>query len=273
MAEKIYEPGFLPGPDVVEAFSDFVAIVRQLRRDCPWDREQTHESVKHLLVEEAYEVVESIDRANWEELKKELGDILLHVVFHAAIAEGDGRFLLREVIETESAKLIRRHPHVFGDVAVEGVGDVLANWERIKQAEGDGGRHSRGVLDGVPAELPSLLRAYRMQEKAAAVGFDFDTPEAAWEKVTEELAEFNAAAGDADAREAELGDLLFAIVNYARLSGLHPENALRRTNAKFTSRVQYIEHKLAEAQRSMGDVPLDELDRYWDEAKAIERRH
>jgi XTP/dITP diphosphohydrolase/tetrapyrrole methylase family protein/MazG family protein len=269
MPEKIYDCSFIPDVATVEAFVDFVAIVRQLRRDCPWDREQTHESVKHLLIEETYEAVEAIDERNWTDLKKELGDLLLHVVFHAAIAEGDARFVLREVIESESEKLIRRHPHVFGDATVQGVADVLTNWESIKQREG--GRKS--VLAGVPSHLPGLLRAYRMQEKAAAVGFDFPTPAEAWKKVEEELHEFGAtlgAAGDLNAREDELGDLLFALVNFARLSGLQPENALRRTNAKFQGRVQFIEQKLAETGRSMGESDLETLDRYWDEAKAAE---
>ncbi|MEZ4702620.1 MAG: nucleoside triphosphate pyrophosphohydrolase [Rhodothermales bacterium] len=268
MSEKIYDPVFATEPAVLDAFADFVAIVRQLRRDCPWDREQTHTSVKHLFIEETYEVVEAIDNQNWEELKKELGDVLLHVVFHSAIAEGEQEFALADVIETESAKLVRRHPHVFGDTAVSGVEEVLANWERIKLTEG---RNKRGVLAGVPAELPGLLRAYRMQEKAAAVGFDFATAEAAWVKVEEELGEFKKTVeGDlpADEQEGELGDLLFALVNYARLAGFQPENALRRTNAKFARRVQYIEQKLDAEGKTMAGMDLETLDRYWDEAKA-----
>jgi XTP/dITP diphosphohydrolase/tetrapyrrole methylase family protein/MazG family protein len=155
---KIYEHEFLPGDEIVEAFIDFYAIVGQLRRDCPWDREQTHESVKHLMIEEVYEAVEAIDDKNWDELQKELGDVLLHVLFHSDIAQSSGRFSLLEVLQRETSKLVRRHPHVFGDVEVTGVEEVLTNWEQIKKQEG-----RRSTLEGVPRHLPALLRAYRMQ--------------------------------------------------------------------------------------------------------------
>ena len=266
--KKIYEASFREPPDRLEAYADFVAIVRQLRRDCPWDREQTHESVKHLLIEEAYETVEAIDEGDWGELKKELGDVLLHVVFHSVIAEQSGTFTLQDVIEAETAKLVRRHPHVFGDVQVEGTGEVLQNWERIKMREG-----KTSVLEGVPRQLPALLRAYRVQQKAAGVGFDFPEAAGAWEKVEEEIGEFRdrATSGAPDEeKEAEFGDLLFALVNYARFAGINPENALRRTNAKFTRRFQHIERRLAEGGRTFADVDLEAMDALWDEAKGEE---
>ena len=269
MAEKVYEPQFLPTAEEQESMADFIAIVRQLRRDCPWDREQTHESVKHLLIEEAYEVVEAIDESDWDELKKELGDILLHVIFHAAIAQPAGRFTLKDIIEAESEKLVRRHPHVFGDVEVRGVDDVMTNWEQIKKTEGK----RKSTLDGVPAELPALLRAFRVQEKAAGVGFDFPNRAENWAKVEEEMGEVREkidAKASMDEAEAEFGDLLFALVNYARFVGIQPENALRRTNAKFTRRFQFIERQLAEEGKAFSDVDLAYMDRIWDAAKAAE---
>lgn len=270
MTEKIYDAEFAPSTDEREALADFVAIVRQLRRDCPWDRVQTHESVKHLLIEEAYETVEAIDHEDWDELKKELGDLLLHVVFHSTIAEQDERFTLQDVIDTEAQKLIRRHPHVFGDTQVDGVDQVLTNWEQIKMQEGQ----KKSALEGVPRHLPALLRAHRMQEKAAGVGFDFPNSEQTWQKVEEELTEFQALA-ESDAslaeKEAEFGDLLFALVNYARFVGLTPENALSRTNDKFIRRFQHIEQRLAEQNQTMQDVDLATMDTFWDEAKALER--
>lgn len=268
MNEKIYDTRFTESDEGLDAYADFIAIVRQLRRDCPWDREQTHESVRHLLIEEAYETLEAIENEDWDDLKKELGDLLLHVAFHSVIAEQDGRFTMREVIETESAKLIRRHPHVFGDTRVDGVTEVLQNWEQIKLKEGN----RTSALEGVPAHLPALLRAFRIQEKAAGVGFDFADGAGAWEKVEEEIREFHALAdAPAEEREREFGDLLFALVNYARLTDLNPENALSRTSARFIRRFQHIERRLAEQGRTPRDAPLDEMDRYWDEAKAAER--
>lgn len=266
--KKIYDPTFAEPTDRLDAYADFVAIVKQLRRDCPWDREQTHDSVKHLLIEEAYETVEAIDEQDWDELKKELGDLLLHVVFHSVIAEQGGRFTLKDVIKAETEKLIRRHPHVFGDVSVDGVDDVLTNWEQIKMKEG-----KTSALQGVPNQLPALLWAFRAQEKAAGVGFDFPERDGAWDKVEEEIGEYRAlvdGGAAADEKEAELGDLLFALVNYARFTGINPENALRRTNEKFRRRFHHIERRLAEQGRTMTDVDLAQMDQYWDEAKALE---
>ncbi|MFB3131955.1 MAG: nucleoside triphosphate pyrophosphohydrolase [Rhodothermales bacterium] len=267
--EKIYDPAFAEPADRLEAYADFVAIVKQLRRDCPWDREQTHDSVKHLLIEEAYETVEAIDEQDWDELKKELGDLLLHVIFHSVIAEQGGRFTLKDVIEAETEKLVRRHPHVFGDVTVDGVDEVLANWEQIKMKE----EQKTSALEGVPGRLPALLRAFRVQEKAAGVGFDFPERDGAWEKVEEEIREYRTLAESgaaAQEKEAEFGDVLFSLVNYARFTGVNPENALRRTNEKFGRRFRHIERRLAEQGQSMVDVDLAEMDRYWDEAKRWE---
>ena len=275
--DKIYDAEFAESSDRLESYADFVAVVRQLRRDCPWDREQTHASVKHLLIEEAYEAAEAIDNEDWDELKRELGDLLLHVVFHSVIGEGEDSFTLQEVIETEKDKLIQRHPHVFGDADVENVDEVLQNWEKIKQNEKNG----TSVLAGVPRQLPALLRAHRMQEKAAGVGFDFPTAEEAWQKVEEELQEFRetlagdgglteddaADAAQADAQEAEFGDVLFALVNYARLDGLTPENALQRTNNEFARRFAHIERRLEEQDTTFADVDLETMDMYWVEAK------
>jgi MazG family protein len=271
MTENVYDPVFEPPAEYLSAYANFVAIVRQLRRDCPWDREQTHDSVKHLLIEEAYETVEAIDGNDWDELKKELGDLLLHVVFHSTMAEQEGRFTLLDVMHAEMDKLIRRHPHVFGDVQVAGVAEVLTNWEQIKLTEGA----RKSVLQGVPAALPALLRAQRVQEKAAGVGFDFPERDGAWEKVEEEISEFRLSlekGQPAEEKEKEFGDLLFALVNYARFIGITPENALRRTNEKFVRRFQHIEQRLAEQGQAFKDVDLAAMDRLWDEAKVLEKR-
>jgi XTP/dITP diphosphohydrolase/tetrapyrrole methylase family protein/MazG family protein len=268
---KIYDAEFAESPERLEAYADFAAIVKQLRRDCPWDREQTHASVKHLLIEEAYEVVDAIDREDWDELAEELGDVFLHVLFHARIAEEDRRFSMEDVLEAETEKLIRRHPHVFGDRQAGDADAVLQSWEEIKQAEREGeDDEPPSALDGVPQQLPALLQALRIQEKAAGVGFDFPDREGAWEKVEEELAEFRETIDDGapdEEREAEFGDLLFALVNYARFADVNPENALRATNAKFTDRFSYIERRLREDGRSWDDVSLADADVLWEEAK------
>ena len=271
-----------------EVYRDFVAIVRRLRRECPWDREQTHDSVKHLTVEEAYELVEAIDAGDPDEMQKELGDLFLHVLFHADIAEAAGTFDVADVMRAEMTKLVRRHPHVFGDEVVGGTGDVLRNWEAIKRAEraearGDTPEAPPSALDGVPAALPALLQAERVQEKAAAVGFDFPSAADAWAKVEEEQAEVLAADSD-DALEDELGDLLFAVVNYARLRGVVPETALRRTTAKFARRFRAVEAGLAGAVPGgvaaraddpdggpPGAASLDQMEALWQAAKADEQ--
>ncbi|GAB5534583.1 MAG: nucleoside triphosphate pyrophosphohydrolase [Rubricoccaceae bacterium] len=259
-------------------YADFVAIVRRLRRECPWDKEQTHDSVKHLTIEEAYEMVDAIDAGDSDELAKELGDLFLHVLFHAHIAETEGTFTIADVMRAEMTKLVRRHPHVFGDEVVSGTGEVLRNWEAIKRAEREEAGNAEAVpsvLDGVPEALPALLRAERVQEKAAAVGFDFPTAEDAWAKVVEETAELKALAdanASPEALEDEMGDVLFAVVNYARLNGVVAENALRRTLGKFTRRFQSVEAGLATQGRTPKDATLGEMDALWEAAKSDERR-
>ncbi len=264
-ADKIYEPQFAESAERLEAYADFVAIVKQLRRDCPWDREQTHESVKHLLIEEAYEVVEAVDERDWGALTEELGDVFLHVLFHATMGEEQDRFTLADVIEAETDKLVRRHPHVFGDEAASDSETVAASWEEIKQQEKDG-EGEASVLDGVPPQLPALLRAQRVQEKAAGVGFEFPDRGEAWEKVQEELREFRETIEEGDCpdrQEEELGDLLFALVNYARYAGLNPENALREGVDGFSDRFQQVERRLADRGVSIDEADLSEVRRLW----------
>jgi XTP/dITP diphosphohydrolase/tetrapyrrole methylase family protein/MazG family protein len=259
-------------------FEDFVAIVRRLRRDCPWDREQTHASTAHLTLEEAYEVADAVERGEPRALAAELGDLFLHVLFHADIAETAGTFTLSDVMRAEMAKLVRRHPHVFGDEAVGGTGEVLRNWEAIKQAEraeaAGAGDASPSALDGVPAAMPALLRAERVQYKAAAVGFDFPDAEGAWAKVveeTQEVRELLDSDAPAEALESEIGDLLFAVVNVARMRGVVPETALRGTVERFSRRFRHVEAGLAVQDRTPATATLAEMDALWDEAKAIEK--
>lgn len=270
-SDKIYEEQFAESEDRLEAYADLAAIVKQLRRDCPWDREQTHESVKHLLIEEAYEVVSAIEERDWEEMAEELGDVLLHVLFHATIAEENGRFSISDVISAETDKLVRRHPHVFGEEAQDDAEAVAASWEEIKQQEREEETEAPvSVLDGVPEQLPALLRAHRVQDKAAGVGFAFPNRTDAWAKVEEEMAEFREtleAEADPDRQEAELGDVLFALVNYVRYADLNPENALRQAVDRFTRRFQHVERRVAEAGTSIDETDLSEMQRLWQEAK------
>ena len=247
-----------------DSFPELVAIVRRLRKECPWDSQQTHESIRHHLIEETYEIVESIDQADWKALCEELGDVLLHVVLHSIIAEETNEFRLDDVIEGISAKLVRRHPHVFGDVNVSGAEEVKQNWEKLKMSEG---RQSH--LDGVPKELPALLRAHRLQERAAKVGFDWEHGSDVWKKVEEELREFQSALHSENREKAseEFGDLLFSLVNYARFIKINPEMSLRKTSDKFIQRFQYIERRLKEQDKDIHAVSLAEMDALWDEAK------
>jgi MazG family protein len=248
-----------------ERFVEFVQVVRRLRKECPWDSEQTHESIRAMLLEEAYEVMESIEAENWNELRKELGDILLHVVMHAVIAEEKSSFTLEALIEGETKKLIHRHPHVFGEVEAKSAEQVTINWEKLKLKEQ--GRTS--ILDGVPRTMPGLQRAQRLQQKAASVGFDWSNADDVWKKVEEELGEFRAARGDGNMEQMtdELGDVLFSIVNYARFMKINPEDALRGTIEKFISRFQHIEQHFAAQNRPMDSVTLAEMDEVWEEAK------
>ena len=249
-----------------DKFNEFVEIVKRLRKECPWDREQTNDSIKAATIEEAYEVVEAIEKKNYDDLKNELGDLLLHVVFHTIIASETHKFILEDVIDSIRDKLIRRHPHVFGEVKVSGAEEVKKNWEEIKLSEG---RNS--VLDGVPEMLPGLQRAHRLQEKAAKVGFDWEKKEDVWKKVIEEIGEMHRSEGEENYEklEDEIGDVFFALVNYSRFLGVNPENALRRTNKKFISRFGYVENKITELGKKLSDVNLKEMDYYWEESKKI----
>ncbi len=245
-------------------FKDLVQLVSILRKECPWDRNQTHESIKDNLIEEAYEAIEALDNQDFKEFEKELGDILLHVVFHSKMASETGTFDIGDVIYTLMEKLIRRHPHVFDDVEAGDEEQIAENWENIKLKEG-----KKSTLDGLPAQLPALIRARRMQEKAANVGFDWPEWEQAWEKLDEELQEFKQALGadNPDDLAEEFGDLLFSLVNVSRYFDLNPEDSLRKTNAKFEHRFRYIEQKLKEQDKKLKDATLDEMDVFWNEAK------
>jgi len=246
-------------------FEDLVEIVKILRKECPWDRKQTHQSIKDNLIEEAYEAIEAIDREDFEELKKELGDLLLHVVFHSRMATETQDFNIEDVIYSIQEKLIRRHPHVFGDAKTEDEKEVAANWEAIKMEEG-----KESVLDGLPAHLPSLIKAQRMQEKAANVGFDWPQWRQVWDKLEEELGELKEVLEEENIEKSkeEFGDLLFSLVNVGRFFDLNAEDSLRMTNNKFIKRFQYIEQQIQDSDRNMNEVSLEEMDGIWEEAKS-----
>ncbi len=249
---------------VESKFNEFIGIVKKLRAECPWDKEQTNDSIKAATLEEAYETVEAIDKKDDDEFKKELGDLFFHIIFHSVIAEEAGKFSLEEVIDSIKEKLVRRHPHVFGDIEVNDSEDVKRNWESIKLDEG-----RESVLDGVPVRMPSLHRAYRLQEKASKVGFDWNKKEEVWEKVVEEIEEMHESEkkGTKEKLEEEVGDVFFALTNYARFLEINPENALRITNEKFINRFHYIEKKINEKGRKINESNLEEMDKYWEESK------
>lgn len=249
-------------------FLEYLSVVLRLRRECPWDREQTHQSIRHSLIEEAYEVVEAIDHNDLGELQKELGDLLLHVALHSIMAEEKRAFTMDDVLKSSMEKLIRRHPHVFGDATAGSAREVKVNWEKIKMSEG-----RSSVLDGVPKELPSLLRAHRLQEKASKVGFDWKEKGSVWEKVREEIGELQQAehSGKEEELEDEFGDLLFALVNYSRFLNINPENALRRSTEKFIRRFRYLEKELTTRGKRMEDSTLEEMDTLWNAGKKSEK--
>lgn len=257
-----------------EGFSRIMAIMRRLRAPggCPWDAEQNHESLKRYLLEEAYEVIEAIDRNDDALLQEELGDLLLQPVFHAAIAEERGAFDMDDVLATLAEKLIRRHPHVFADQEIRDSAAQVANWEKIKKQEK--GDERRSALAGVPPHLPALMKAQKITEKASRVGFDWEHVDQVMAKVLEELHEFEEAlaAGNQEQMEAELGDLLFALVNLSRFLSLDPEEALRKTIARFQSRFTHIEERLHAAGRHLQDTDLAEMERLWQEAKTKEKK-
>ncbi|MEO8209118.1 MAG: nucleoside triphosphate pyrophosphohydrolase [bacterium] len=251
--------------NTVKEFEEFVNIVKRLRKDCPWDRIQTHLSLRRCLLEETYEVLEAIDENNITELKKELGDILLQVVFHSNIAEEKNEFTLEDIIKFETNKLIERHPHVFGDLVLKGSEEVKKNWEKLKKKEG-----RTSVLDGIPKELPALLKAYRVQEKASKVGFDWKNEEPVFAKIIEEINELRSninSGKEHNEIEDELGDVLFSIVNYSRFLNINPEDALRRTIKKFKDRFQEIEKFASENNIELDDMTLEEMDVIWNRSK------
>lgn len=249
-----------------EAIGRVIDTLDILRVECPWDRKQTNESLRPNTIEEVYELCEALINNDNANIRKELGDVLLHILFYAKIGEEKGEFDIADVADALNKKLIFRHPHVFGEVKAETAHDVEQNWEQIKLKEKDG---NKTVLSGVPGALPAMIKADRIQEKAANVGFDWETREQVWEKVKEEIDEFAAAAKTKDPAEmeAEMGDLLFSLVNAARLYKINPENALEKTNAKFISRFNHIESRAAEMGIKLKDMTLEQMDQLWNEAK------
>lgn len=250
-----------------ELFHEFVEIVRKLRKECPWDREQTHKSIRHNLIEEAYETVEAIDNDDFDELKKELGDLLLHVVMHSVMAEEENKFTLDDVINGIKEKLIYRHPHVFGDVKVKDAKEVKNNWEKLKQSE----NNRDSIISGIPKYLPALIKALRVQEKAGSVGFDWSNPNDVWKKVEEEISELKKVIelGSQGRIEEEFGDLLFALVNYARFLKINPESALNKAIEKFIQRFQFIENELRSQGKDIYTSTLEEMDALWEKSKKL----
>jgi XTP/dITP diphosphohydrolase len=247
-----------------ESFGRLIDIMDELRVKCPWDQKQTIKSLRYLTIEETYELADAILENSMDDIRKELGDILLHIVFYAKIASETGQFTLTEVIDGICNKLVFRHPHVFGDVSVNNAEDVKTNWENLKIKEGN-----KSILAGVPKSLPAIVKANRVQDKVRAVGFDWDEREQVWDKIEEELGELKVEIGrmDAGKMEAEFGDLLFSIVNAARLYGIDPEAALERTNKKFIKRFNYLEEHTIKAGRPLTSMTLDEMNAIWEEAK------
>jgi XTP/dITP diphosphohydrolase len=243
------------------AFSSLTDIIRRLRKECPWDMKQTPKSLRAPLIEEAYEVVEAIDLGDSEHLKKELGDVLLHVIFQSVLAEEAGSFDLKDVIEAESEKLIFRHPHVFGTATVKDAEEVALNWEQLKKKEG-----KESIVDGVPASMPALQRAFRIQEKASKVGFDWPDSEGVIAKVREEIGEFLVET-DPLRKEEEFGDVLFSLVNFSRHAGIDPESALRNAILKFEKRFRYVEIEMEKSGKLWKNSTLEELDLFWNKAK------
>ena len=254
----------------METFGRFLDILDELRVKCPWDRKQTNESLRPNTIEETYELCEALMRDDVKDICKELGDVLLHVAFYAKIADEKGQFDMKDVCDRLSEKLIYRHPHVFGDAVAETAGQVVENWEQLKMKEKGG---NKTVLSGVPKSLPTLIKAYRIQDKARAVGFDWQEREQVWDKVKEEISEFEAALDHMDKAEAEaeFGDVLFSLVNAARLYHINPDNALEHTNQKFINRFNYVEAHSIKQGRNLKDMSLEEMDKLWEEAKKIER--
>lgn len=260
------EPLMNSRKDQLLAFDRLLTIMDELREQCPWDRKQTMESLRHLTIEEVYELGDAILDKDREEIKKELGDILLHIVFYSRIGSETGHFDIADVANSICDKLIARHPHIYSDVEVSGEEDVKRNWENLKLKEG-----KKSVLEGVPQSLPALVKASRIQDKVAGVGFDWEEPQQVFEKLKEELEELQAEihARDQDKIEAEFGDVLFSMINYARFLKINPEDALERTNKKFIKRFQYLEAKAMEKNKPLSEMSLAEMDVFWEEAKKL----
>lgn len=254
----------------IEALGRVIDVLERLRVECPWDRVQTNLSLRPNTIEEVYELADALMAEDDANIRKELGDVLLHVLFYSKIGEEKEAFDIVDVCDALNAKLIYRHPHVFGQVQADDAETVVQNWEQLKLKEKGG---NKTVLAGVPVSLPALVKAFRIQEKAAHVGFDWEKKEQVWDKVKEEISEFEAEAAnmDADKMEAEMGDIFFALVNAARLYGIVPENALERTNRKFTRRFNFLEQKVKDSGRNIKDLTLAELDILWNEAKQSEK--
>ncbi|MDG1731117.1 MAG: nucleoside triphosphate pyrophosphohydrolase [Algibacter sp.] len=253
----------------LKAFDRLLTIMDELREQCPWDKKQTMETLRHLTIEETYELGDAILDKDLEEVKKELGDVLLHIVFYAKIGSETKDFDIADVCNSICEKLISRHPHIYSDVKVENEEDVKRNWENLKLKEG-----KTSVLEGVPKSLPALVKANRIQEKVAGVGFDWEAPNQVWEKVEEELSEFKTEvqSGNQDNMESEFGDVIFSMVNYARFLNINPENALERTNKKFSRRFQYLESKAKSLNKPLKDMTLAEMDVFWEEAKQFQNK-
>lgn len=267
MAYQAPEPQYTPGG----AFERLVGIIDTLRIACPWDMKQTMESLRLLSIEELYELTDAILEKDYQEVKKELGDVMVHLIFYAKIASEQEHFTLVESLNAVCEKLINRHPHIYGDIKAETEDIVKSNWEQLKLKEGN-----RSVLSGVPKGLPALVKAYRIQDKVRGVGFDWEDKNEVWAKVEEELAEFKQEFNiqdeqeiDMDKAEAEFGDLLFSLINYGRHLGLNPENALERTNKKFIFRFNHLEKRATETGQQLKDMTLEEMDVYWNEAKKL----
>ena len=250
----------------LEAFKRLLDIMDELRLKCPWDKKQTFETLRCLTIEETYELTDAILENKTDDMRGELGDLMLHLVFYAKIADEQHLFNITDVLNGICEKLIRRHPHIFSTTHVDNAEDVKVNWEKIKLKEGN-----KSVLGGVPQSLPAMVKAYRIQDKAHGVGFDWDNANQVWDKVEEEMAEFKAEMdNDTEKREEEFGDLMFALINYARHSGIHPEDALEKTNKKFIRRFKYIEDTARAQGRSIAELNLDEMEQLWQQAKSLE---
>ncbi len=250
----------------LEAFDRLLTMMNELREKCPWDKKQTLESLRHLTIEETYELADAILDNNLEEIKNELGDLLLHIIFYAKIGSETKSFDIADVANSISDKLIERHPHIYGDLEVKDEEEVKQNWEKIKLKEG-----KKSVLEGVPKSLPAMVKSNRIQDKVSGVGFDWEEPYQVWKKVQEELSELNTELekGNKEHIESEFGDVLFSMVNYARFIGVNPENALEKTNKKFINRFQYIERAAQKEGKKLTEMSLSEMDIFWNQSKKI----